>query len=139
MPYSDPAAVEAAFYSAFGNLDLEQMTSVWASSDDVRCVHPGGGLLQGNAEVIASWAGIFRGSEAPQISHRLLQVNGDERFAVHLVEEQVNSPSADRHATIIATNVYRCLDGEWRMLLHHASLPLVERSAPRDGGSNALH
>jgi len=139
MAYADAAAAEAAFYEAFGRLDLEQMNSVWATSDDISCVHPGGGLLQGNTAVMASWAGIFRGSETPQVSHRVLQVSGDEQIAIHLVEEQVSSPEANRQATIIATNVYRLLDGEWRMMLHHASLPLVERTSPPGTEPTALH
>jgi ketosteroid isomerase-like protein len=129
MPFPDPAAAEAAFYAAFRALDVEQMGRVWLVSPDASCIHPGGALLQGTDAILASWAAIFRDSRPPRVLYRTLQISADRHLAVHTVEENVNSGS--RQAVILATNVYRYSGGGWRMLAHHASLPLVEsRAAP---------
>lgn len=128
-PFPDPAAVEAAFYAAFRALDVEQMGRVWLISPDASCIHPGGALLQGTDAILASWAEIFRDSRPPRVLHRTLQVSADRHLAVHTVEESVNSGSGTHQAVILATNVYRYSDGGWRMLAHHASLPLVESGA----------
>ena len=126
MPYPDPAAAEKAFYAAFRSLDLEQMKSVWMDSSSSSCIHPGGGLLQGIDDILASWAEIFRDSTPPRIEHRLIQASTDERLAVHTVREDINSGSGSQRAVVLATNIYGYIDGGWRMLAHHASLPLVE-------------
>ncbi|MGB5762106.1 MAG: nuclear transport factor 2 family protein [Sedimenticolaceae bacterium] len=130
MSFRDPASAEAAFYAAFGALDVEMMRGVWMDSPEVSCIHPGGGLLQGTAEVLRSWTEVFRDSQPPRITHRLLQSSSDQKLVVHTVEEMVNSGSGQRDVTILATNIYVHVDDGWRMLAHHASLPLVERRQP---------
>ena len=133
MSYHDPTAAEAAFYAAFGALDLDQMKTVWLESPASSCIHPGGGLLQGIEAIITSWAEIFRDSEPPQVAHRLIQAATDEHLVVHTVQEEVSSRAGQRRALILATNIYQLTDDGWRMLAHHASLPLVEpgAAAPR--------
>ena len=138
MPYSDPVSAEVAFYDAFRKLDLEQMTGVWMESANASCIHPGGGLLQGTATILASWAEIFRDAQPPQVSHRLIQASTDERLAVHTVQEEVSS-AGGRRAVILATNIYAYLDGGWRMLAHHASLPLVESDSVTAAQRPPLH
>ena len=139
LSFADPAAAEAAFYAAFRDLDLDQMRAVWIESVDASCIHPGGGLLQGTDAVLASWAEIFRDSAPPRIAHRLIQASTDERLAVHTVEEDVQSGGGQRQAVVLATNVYRYVEGKgWRMLAHHASLPLVE-SSPAQTRRESMH
>lgn len=128
MEFPDPAAAEAAFYAAFRNLDDDAMRAVWLESPDASCVHPGGSLLHGTEQVLASWQEIFRESSPPTVDYRLVQASADGKLAVHTVEEHVNSSSGTRRAVIIATNVYTHTDTGWRMLAHHASLPLVEKT-----------
>ncbi|MCP5305821.1 MAG: nuclear transport factor 2 family protein [Chromatiaceae bacterium] len=138
MSFPDPAAAEAAFYAAFRDLDLDTMRSVWVDSDNTSCIHPGGALLQGSAAILASWEEIFRDSQPPRVEHRLIQASADGGLAVHTVEENVSTGTGNRRALILATNVYGYLDGGWRMLAHHASLPLVE-SAEGDSRRASLH
>lgn len=138
MAFPDPAAAEAAFYTAFRQLDLGQMRTVWLDSSTVSCIHPGAGLLQGTDAIMASWAEIFDGSKVPQVEHRLILASTDHDLAVHTVEENVSSGTGERSARILATNVYaRGKDG-WQMLAHHASLPLVE-PRPTSSQSSPLH
>lgn len=126
MRFTEPTSVENAFYKAFRELDADAMKQVWMESLTVSCIHPGGELLQGFEAVVDSWADIFRGSEPPQVEHRLVQANVNDNLAVHTVEERINSGSGERRAVVLATNIYGLVDGSWRMLAHHASLPLVE-------------
>ena len=89
MQFSDPGAAESAFYDAFQSMDIDKMRQVWADSVNTSCIHPGGQLLQGTEAVVASWSSIFRESQPPQISYRVIQTRIDERLAVHTVEETV--------------------------------------------------
>lgn len=138
MSFADPAAVEAAFYAAFRALDIEQMGRVWLDASQTSCIHPGGALLRGTEAILASWAEIFRDSQPPQVESRTLQTSVDRALAVHTVEENVSSSPGGRQALILATNVYQYVDGGWRMLAHHASLPLVEPRS-KQAGRRPLH
>jgi ketosteroid isomerase-like protein len=129
MKFPDPSETEAAFYAAFRRLDIDRMKHVWLDSATASCVHPGGGLLLGIDAVLASWGEIFRDSQPPRVEYRLIQASTDAVLAVHTVEETVSSGSGERRARVLATNVYRLVDGSWNMLAHHASLPLVEPPA----------
>ena len=116
------------------------MGRVWLDSPETSCIHPGGALLQGSRAVLASWAEIFRDAQPPRVQHRVLQTSLDRELAVHTVEENVSSGAGKRRAVILATNVYRYSDGGWRMLAHHASLPLVETDRRAEAASpTALH
>ncbi len=141
MSFDSPAAAEAAFYTAFSKLDLVGMRAVWLDSDAASCIHPGSGLIQGLEKIMASWASIFRNSQAPRVEHRLVQASSDLNLAVHTVAENVSAGSGDKNALVMATNVYtRVEGGQWRMLAHHASLPLIEpEQEPEQPMATPLH
>ena len=132
MDFPDPTSAEQAFYAAFRELDEDAMRAVWADSGDASCIHPGGTLLRGTEDILNSWREIFHEASPPQIEHRLIQASSDARLAVHTVEEQVRSGEGGRRAVILATNVYIFTGDGWRMLAHHASLPLVESNTPTE-------
>lgn len=138
MPFADPSAAESAFYEAFRTLDINLMLAVWHDSTETSCIHPGGALLQGAEEILASWREIFRDSLPPQVDFRLIRASTEGRLAVHTVEESVTSGGGASHAIILATNIYGRFDSGWRMLAHHASLPLVE-SKTTAKSSQPLH
>lgn len=127
-PFDTADAAETAFYRAFAATDLTAMARVWHDGEEARCIHPGGGLLSGAGDVLDSWRQIFKGAVAPTVRHRLLHRADTGELSIHLVEEQIgpgNDP--ERGLTrILATNVYRQTTDGWRMVLHHATLPLVE-------------
>lgn len=127
-PFSTADAAENAFYRAFAGTDLTAMARVWHDGDEARCIHPGGGLLSGAGAVLDSWRQIFAGAAAPTVRHRLLHRAGAGGLSIHLVEEQIGpGDDPERGLTrILATNVYRQTTDGWRMVLHHATLPLVE-------------
>jgi hypothetical protein len=126
MTFTDPAAAEQAFYEAFGQLDIDAMKAVSVDSEESTCIHPGAALLQGTGPIIDSWQDIFRNTDPPEVECRLIQASADAQLAVHTVEERISSGDGRRHAIVVATNIYISLNGNWRMLSHHASLPLVE-------------
>ena len=46
--------VEAAFYDALQNGDIDKLMACWADEDDIVCVHPGGPRIVGAAAIRAS-------------------------------------------------------------------------------------
>jgi ketosteroid isomerase-like protein len=126
---ADSHDVESAFYAAFRDLDMAAMRTLWHDSPEATCVHPGGDLIQGTAAIMQGWQEIFRGSMRPQLTHTLISADIGQELAVHVVREQIIS-SEKRRASVVATNVYIRTDNGWRMRMHHASLPLVERPGP---------
>lgn len=135
MSFSNPDAVEAAFYAAFRDLDEDRMRAVWCDSEETSCIHPGGEWISGRAQILSSWRKIFHRAEPPRIDFRRLSAWLVDGLAVHTVEETIGGNEGARGTVVLATNVYRYEAGAWCMLAHHASLPLVKRRT----GSGALH
>lgn len=133
--FNSAEEAESAFYHAFETLDLELMRQVWAYSEEVVCVHPGGDLLQGPLAVIQSWEEIFTSAARPSIAFRLLKAQREGDMAVHLVEELIR-PGASREtkaSRVLASNVYRHGPDGWHLHQHHASLPLIHRRGSPEG------
>ena len=129
--YSSAEEVEDAFYRAFQELDLPLMDQVWSDGDECACLHPGGDLLQGKASIMQSWTDIFDNTHRPSMVHRRLQTIQREDLSIHLVEELIR-PGKDPKATrVVATNIFRREADGWRMLSHHASLPIIKPQASR--------
>jgi hypothetical protein len=139
-PFQTSAAAEAAFYDAFMHLDLGRMSAVWLEGAKPVCIHPGGPLLRGKDAVLRSWAEIFSGAEPPVVEHRLVDRFEADGLVVHLVEEHIRARSAPpgRVNRVIATNIYVNAGGAWYMAEHHASLPLVDKTA-EDPAPRSLH
>lgn len=119
---SDPDAAQRAFYTAFESADLEAMTAVWADDPDVLCIHPLGAVLLGAEAVREGWRLLFTAGEAMRFRVRVVAAWREPALATYTVEEHIEAPSAaDGHALVLATNVFRLHDGQWRMVLHHGS------------------
>ena len=126
-------AVEAAndeFYAAFETADLDRMTAVWDHEVDVVCVHPGWDALRGLNRVMRSWAVIFANTPYIQffLSDVEVTVSGD--LAVVTCSENILTAPGERggDAKVVSTNVFRLVDGRWRMTLHHGS-PVMRQLA----------
>ena len=121
-----PDQVEAAFYTAFSSLDIGGMRALWHDADAATCIHPGGEPLFGIEAVMTSWRDIFSGAAPPTIEYRLIQRHASGELAVHTVEERIGRAGGHSDVNrVIATNVYLHTAAGWRLLSHHASLPLV--------------
>lgn len=110
----DVITANAAFYAAVTAGDNQAMDRLWADDDGVSCIHPGWSALIGREAVLASWASIFAGPAPPDIQCRSPRaiVSGDD--ARVLCVEIVGN------AVLAATNQFRRIAGQWRLVHHHA-------------------
>ena len=135
MKFGSPEDGERAFYHAFSQCDTQAMGQVWAE-DGVICIHPGGTLLQGRTAVLQSWAQILTGASKPSVRIQTISRLKHGDLAVHVVEEHITpgSGSSGPGSLILATNVFRLIDGAWYLVEHHASLPLVNTDTEQPKG-----
>jgi ketosteroid isomerase-like protein len=119
---ASPDEVEAAFYEAMREGDLDKLMAVWAEDEEVLCVHAGSPRLVGLAAVRASFEAIFAsGRVGVQLGsvRRIVTLS----TAVHGVMEHVriHTEQGMRSGWVMATNVYLKTALGWRMVAHHAS------------------
>lgn len=120
----DNEAIESAlraanefYYRAFAARDLVAMETLWAP-DDIACVHPGWPALIGRTAVIGSYRDIFRNPSQEAVTTRDAKILiKDDDGRAYCVEEVGGD-------LLAATNWFRLIDGDWR-LLHHQASPLV--------------
>ncbi len=135
-PPKSPADAERAFYAAFARGDFDAIMSLWAPHDQVICVHPFGPRLSGRDAIAESWRQILAGdgSRHFELDVKSTWQNGD--LAVHMLDEVISVPGSDAHfRPVIATNVYQCIDGNWFMVEHHASIDASDPPAAPVAGA----
>jgi ketosteroid isomerase-like protein len=132
--------VEAAFYDALQNGDIERLMACWADEDDIVCIHPGGPRVIGAAAIRATFESMFSNGSVRAWPERVrkLQAVGS---AVHNVLERVEivAPDGPAQAWVIATNVYHRTAQGWRMVAHHASPGTKREVQEVAGGPQVLH
>jgi len=136
----DADEVEAAFYEALQNADIEKLMACWADEDEIVCVHPGGPRVVGAAAIRATFETMFGNGSIrawPQ-EVRKTQAMGS---AVHNVLERVEIVGAQgpAHAWVIATNVYHRTAQGWRLVAHHASPGTTSEIHEVSGAPPLLH
>ncbi len=114
--------VEAAFFEALRDADIEKLMACWADEDDIACVHPGGPRVVGATAIRATFEAMFANGPIrvrPECLHKVESLGS----AVHHLVERVDvaSPQGPRQAWVIATNVYLKTAQGWRLVAHHAS------------------
>lgn len=120
--FSTADEVEIAFYEALEQGDLEAVMAVWATDEEIVCIHPGGQRLDGFDAVRDSWRQIL--AQGQRLSIRLSDVQRFEgmMYALHVLCEWVADPARPQQATpVLCTNAFLLTDRGWRMVLHHAS------------------
>jgi ketosteroid isomerase-like protein len=151
MPQSKPARalllasaddVEAQFYEALANADLDLLMGLWSDDDEVVCVHPGGPRVAGHAALRTSFEAIFANGAIPVRAHNVRRVEA-AGCSIHHVTERVDIRTAEGSQTawVLATNVYFKTALGWRLVLHHAS-PGTAGDTPPAGApapSSTLH
>lgn len=124
----------AAFYAAFEALDLQAMQSLWATTVQISCVHPGWDLVLGHDAVMASWKGIFEGTGEIHFRTEDLQITAGPTMG-WVVSREVLSTSAQNtpiENTLTALNTFVLESGVWRIAHHHAAPLLAGKPrAPR--------
>lgn len=119
---ASPDDVEAQFYEALQQADLERLMAVWADDEDVACVHPGGPRVTGPAAIRASFEAIFANGPIPVQPEQVHRLDALSGAVHHLVERiDVRTDEGTRTAYVMATNVYLQTAQGWRLVAHHAS------------------
>lgn len=121
----DVAAANEQFYRALEEGDLAAMDALWLHEDWVKCVHPGWELLFGWESVRETWARIFSNKSGLRVTATEVKIvlEGDLAWVscTEILALFLDSSSAPTSATTTATNLFKRVDGAWRMILHHAS------------------
>jgi ketosteroid isomerase-like protein len=114
--------IEAAFYEALQNGDIDKLMSCWADEDDVVCVHPGGPRVVGPGAIRAAFDAMFANGTIRAWPERVRKVES-LASVVHSVIERIEvlTESGPATAYVLATNVYHNTAQGWRMVAHHAS------------------
>lgn len=143
------AAVNAAFYQAIEDGDLDGMGALWLDgehADTVHCIHPGQPAVHGRPRVLMSWTVVMARLSYLQFFLTDVRVVVASELAVVTCAENVladlpeaEDPSAFAGGRAEATNVFRRdRDGRWRLFSHHSS-PVFptdrgeEAGGPQDG------
>lgn len=121
--YENIVEANAAFYRAFASLQIEEMHMVWLRSPNIQCVHPGGTTHTGWDQVMEGWGRIFGATERMDFELRNSIIHHSGELALVCLDELVTSTARGHtvRGMVRATNAYHFYDGEWLMILHHAS------------------
>ena len=117
-----PDEIEARFYEALRQGDIDKLMAVWSDDDEIVCVHPGGPRLVGPGAIRAAFEAMF-GHGAVNAQPEKVRRLRTLACAVHSVVErvQVMTKEGPQSAWVIATNVYLKSGQGWRLVAHHAS------------------
>ena len=118
------AAANVAFYRALEARDVETMAEIWLHDESASCVHPGWHRLDGWEEIERSWENIFTNSRPWTVACEdvRIAVAGDLAWVtcVEVITPFGGNGTSDA-ARMQATNLFGRVDGEWRLVHHHAS------------------
>ncbi len=111
------------FYRAFETLDVRQMESVWAKDEEIRCVHPGWGLMTGWTDVMNSWATVFENTSLMhfRITDPQVYVSGDCAWVVCVENITTVIDATVSEFKVLTTNIFVNRDQRWLMVHHHGS------------------
>jgi ketosteroid isomerase-like protein len=139
-PPASPDDVEAQFYEALQQGDVDSLMSVWSDDDEVVCVHPGGSRLVGPAAIRAHFEAMLANGGLPIQPDRVRRLH-THASAVHSVLEQVRVVGEDgpQLACVIATNVYVKTPQGWRLVCHHASPGTIREVQELAEAPSTLH
>lgn len=119
-------AANERFYRALENSDLVAMEALWLHENTVKCFHPSREFSVGWEAVRQSWIHTFAGKRRLRITPVEITITVADGFANIGCLEQIavfaHPDAAPLAVTTNATNLFQCINGEWRMIHHHASL-----------------
>ncbi len=120
-------AANEAFYDAFRNKDMAAMAEVWAERDGVVMVPPGGILIQGRDNVLATLERILTNPATGSLTAENPEVHLQGSSAVVVVYERIG------RSLLVATNVFIDTDRGWRMVHHHVGPTPFRPQAETEG------
>jgi ketosteroid isomerase-like protein len=114
--------VEAAFYDALQNADIDKLMACWADEDEIVCIHPGGPRVVGAVAIRATFEAMFANGAIRAWPERVRKIDSLASCVHNLLERvEVLTPQGPKNAWVIATNIYHRTAQGWRMVAHHAS------------------
>ena len=116
-----------AFYIAFAGRDADGMDAVWATREQLTCIHPGWPPLTGRKLVMRSWREILSKPTAPDIrcDSARAYVNGDTAYVI--CTERLSG------GELVATNIFVREAGAWKLVHHQAApAPMPPSTDPQD-------
>ena len=123
------------FYDAFNKNDIEIMIGLWLNDPISQCIHPGWDVLIGFENIMTSWQKIFAAAQDLEIKLSHVDVTASENLAWVTCQENLFSivSSGVQLSKVHSTNLFKMMNGEWKMILHHASpvsgLPAAEEQS----------
>lgn len=136
----NPDDIEAAFYDALRQGDIERLMACWADEEEIVCVHPGGPRLIGAGAIRATFEAMFANGTVQAHPTQVHKVESLASAMHHLVERvDVLGPDGPQTAYVLATNVYHKTPQGWRMVAHHASPGTPNSPAEISSSPSTLH
>ena len=124
---NDIRAASARFYAALNSMaagNAAPMAEAWAGGGAVSAQHPIGGRSEGYDRVIASFAKVAKIAGGGDIRIVDQKIDAGTDMAVETGVETGHLVIGGHQATLHhrVTNVYRKVDGEWRLAHHNTDL-----------------
>jgi ketosteroid isomerase-like protein len=136
----DADDVEAAFYDALQNADIEKLMACWADEDEIVCIHPGGPRVVGAMAIRATFEAMFANGSIRAWPEKVRKVVSVASSVHNLLERvEVLTPGGPKDAWVIATNVYHKTAQGWRLVAHHASPGTTSEIHEVAGTPSVLH
>jgi ketosteroid isomerase-like protein len=132
--------VEAQFYEALREANLDKIMSVWTEDEEILCVSPEGVRSVGVSAVRAAFETLFNAGRTAVQAEQIHRIQGAS-CEVHSVMERLEVPGAERSAPVqrLATLVFFQTALGWRMVAYHANHAAGESFAGVFDGPSVLH
>lgn len=111
------------FYEAFNKQDAGLMKKVWLDDPSSMCIHPGWEVARGLDAIMQSWQIIFQGSAPLDIKLSKVEITASLDLVWLSCQENLYliTPDGVQMSIVHATNIFKQVDNDWKMVLHHAS------------------
>lgn len=138
---ASPDDVEAQFYEALREADIDKLMALWADDDEVFCVHPGGPRVVGQQAIRVAFEAVFAASGRIHAQpERVRRVHSIDSAVHNLVERvELHGGKGVRTGFVVATNVYLKTAQGWRMVAHHASPGTPQETPEISEAPSVLH
>lgn len=114
--------IEAQFYDALRDGDIDKLMGCWADEDEIVCVHPGGSRMVGMGAIRSAFDAMFSNGTIRATPLRVRKIEALSSSVHSVIEKiEVMTQEGPREAYVIATNIYHKTAQGWRMVAHHAS------------------
>jgi ketosteroid isomerase-like protein len=116
-----------AAHTAMYNGNPDPIIDSWAASDEITLFGAAGPIEKGHKPVTDTmrWVGSrFTGADAVDVEHTVVASSGDLAYTVGFERGHVSVDGGPpRDMAVRVTQIYRRIDGEWKLMHRHADFP----------------